>query len=358
MKKLLIIGPFPDPITGVSVSNNTILNSFSDTFEIDILDTAPSEKFSESVGKFSFIKIFRFFKVYLKFYKIFFIDIIYYTPGQTFFGILKYAPFIFIAKVMRTDLIIRIHGNFLGRQYKMLSGVKKKIFKFVLSLNTKGIVYSKSLRPNLTPFLPQNRVYTLSNFVDPTLESSSLPEKNFNHLKLLFLSNLMEEKGIIDLLDALILLTQRGLVFEAKLAGNIDPALQDVVDSKLKQLSQVTYLGVVRGLEKKELLLESNVFILPTYYQMEGQPISILEAMITGNVVITTPHAGIIDIFEDKKNGYYVSPNSAASIAETLEHVSRTPVHSKEISIYNHKNAHEQYTQQVFLPNFTNIIND
>jgi len=31
---------------------------------------------------------------------------------------------------------------------------------------------------------------------------------------------------------------------------------------------------------------------------MEGQPISILEAMATGNIILTTNHAGIPDIFE------------------------------------------------------------
>ena len=45
------------------------------------------------------------------------------------------------------------------------------------------------------------------------------------------------------------------------------------------------------------------MFILPTRYPNEGQPISILEAMGNAMFIITTDHAGIPDVVQDGKNG-------------------------------------------------------
>ena len=43
--------------------------------------------------------------------------------------------------------------------------------------------------------------------------------------------------------------------------------------------TRICYLGVVKGNEKSQLLFESTMFILPSYYPAEAFPISIIEAM-------------------------------------------------------------------------------
>ena len=52
--------------------------------------------------------------------------------------------------------------------------------------------------------------------------------------------------------------------------------------------------------------MQCDVFMLPTRYPNEGQPISILEAMGNGMTIITTNHAGIPDIVEDGVNGFVI----------------------------------------------------
>ena len=49
---------------------------------------------------------------------------------------------------------------------------------------------------------------------------------------------------------------------------------------KNKLEDYVTYHGIVGGEKKKNLLKECYIFALPTRYPNEGQPISILEAMV------------------------------------------------------------------------------
>ena len=103
-------------------------------------------------------------------------------------------------------------------------------------------------------------------------------------LRIFYLSNLMKEKGIFCLLNALKNLEKNNIIYKAKIAGNIDQKYSKEILNLFTELKNAEYIGVVNGDDKKNLLKWGNVFVLPTFYKMEGQPISILEAMATGNV--------------------------------------------------------------------------
>lgn len=357
MNKILIIGPFPDPISGVSLANITVKKVLdnSNCFSTSIINTS-YPIFQDEVGKFSIKKMFFFIRINLKVFQVFKNDIVYITPGQTFYGVFKYALFILLASLFKKELVIHVHGNYLGKQYKLLNGFKKKYFYFLLTKFNKGIVLSSSLKSNLTPFLKKENIYVLYNFAEEYLYKNKL-HKDFSHLKITYLSNLMEEKGILYVLEALEKLEKNNIHYKAKIAGNIDEKLKDIVLKSVNNLKNVSYVGVVYKKEKKELLHWSNVFVLPTFYKMEGQPISILEAMATENVILTTSHAGISDIIEDKIHGYIVEPKSAESIFKALIFLNENKSKILEISKKNKMYFANNFTVQKFSENILRILN-
>ena len=356
IKKTVIIGPLPEPITGVSLANKVVLDILEkDTqFNVKYINTS-YYKFDEKLGEFSFCKLLFYLSLNFQFVKIFKSDIVYITPGQTFFGVLKYSLFILVSYLLRKELIIHIHGNYLASEYKLLRSVKKKIFHYLVSRSTKGIVLSESLKKNLTPFINENNIYILPNFAEDYLLNTN--QNNDNGLRIVFLSSLMKEKGILILLKALKNLKQKGVNYHAKIAGNIDSKNEREIISLIDGLDHTEYLGVVVGKAKRDLLSWSNTFVLPTFYKMEGQPISIIEAMATGNVIITTQHAGIPDIVKDKKHGFFVEKNSVISLEEKLIYLSDATETIKEISNNNRNYFQENFTIQQFKDTFIKILN-
>ncbi len=355
-RKVLLIGPLPKPIHGMSICNELIATN-KNFFPVNTIDTA-NKSFSEDLGKFRIQKVIAGIKPYFKIYKIIKADIVYLTPGQTFYGVLKNAPFLFVSKLLKKETVIHIHGNFLGKQYQQLSGFKKKLFKKILKQATKGIVLSESLLPNLTPFLNKDNIYVLYNFVEKMLldvSEAEIKNKDTSTLKIVFLSNLMTEKGIFDLLGALKILSDKKIPFQAKIAGNIDNQIKQEVLNLIDKLPQTDYVGVVRGVPKKELLLQANTFVFPTYYQMEGQPIAILESMATGNIVLTTKHAGIPDIFSEK-NGFYIKMKSSEDIADKLQKLSENLPELKPMMLHNYHYVRNNYSSDKFLENLKNIL--
>lgn len=355
-KELLLIGPLPNPITGVSLANQVICENVGKYSDIKIDSINMSYHKLEGLGKLSLDKILFYSKLYKNIFKIFSADLVYITPGQTFFGVIKYAPFIFLSKITGKKIIAHIHGNHLHLEYKNSSVLKKYIMKAVLSMVDKGIVLSRSLKDNMRPFVAEENIYILENFAEDGLFGKR-KEYQLDYLRILYLSNLMPEKGIFDFLDALLILKERNIKFSAQVAGAVDFAHKVKIEEYFGRLGDgVEYLGVVRGDAKRDAFVNSNVFVFPTYYTLEGQPIAILEAMATGNVILTTKHAGIPDIFAEGVNGYYVEKKSPASIAEKLAEVSSNLAGIKNIMLDNQRIAAEKYRVETFIRNFIHIL--
>ena len=168
----------------------------------------------------------------------------------------------------------------------------------------------------------------------------------------------MEEKGILFLLDALKKLEEKNIVYEAKIAGNIDDSLKDEIKSKIDSLNSTSYVGVLRGNGKKELLNWSTIFILPTFYKMEGQPIAILEALATENVIIATNHAGIPDIIKPEINGFFVTPKSEKSIFECFLYLSNNKEQIELIARNNKDYFLNNFTLKKFKIEILKILHD
>ncbi|WP_162497558.1 glycosyltransferase family 4 protein [Aureibaculum marinum] len=359
IKKILIIGPFSPPITGVSICNDKILDKIPKDydFKVDYINTTVNS-FSEKVGAFSVVKFIKQFVNYIYLYKIVKVEVVYLTIGQTFFGVLKYAPFIYVAKLLNKRVIIHIHGNYLKTQYELLSGFKKKIFYRILKKVDKGIVLSEKLKQNLTPFLSTQKIYVLPNYVENYLLENTkeiITSKYKDQLRIVYLSNLMTEKGIFDLLKALEILQEQKVKFSAKIAGNVDDKIKGEILSRISNIKNCSYEGVVRGEKKKNLLCEANVFVFPTFYKMEGQPISLLEAMATGNIILTTNHAGISDVFSEQ-NGLFIRKNSPEDIVSKLKIVSDNLVKFEPVMSNNFNYIKTNFTEKIFLQSLIKIV--
>ena len=57
----------------------------------------------------------------------------------------------------------------------------------------------------------------------------------------------------------------------------------------------------------------------------EGTPVTIIEALAAGRVVVATRVGGVPDVVDDGETGYLVPPGDMDALAERLEELSRDP---------------------------------
>ncbi len=354
-QKILLIGPVPPPVTGESKCNYFVLQSFKNN--ITYINTS-TPYFDEKVGQFGWKKVFFNLKKYYFSFKIIKSDIVYATIGQTFLGVLKFMPFFILAKISSKPIVIHIHGNNLRFQYQQLKGIKKILFKKNIQMASKAIVLSDSLKNNLTPFLNNKQINVLPNFIDPLFSDITEPivlKKDFTKLKIIFLSNLMTQKGIFELLKAFEILEKEKFSYQAVLVGQIDNSIKNSVLSQINKLKYTTYKGPLYNNDKKQILLDSNLFILPSY--REGQPLSIFEAMITGNLIITTPQPGITDIFNPNEI-FYIPAKNIEALVKQIKKIGLNLSGLKQLSISNHQKIKHDFTPDKFIRDLKHILND
>ena len=366
MKKILLLGPFPigdKGLNGQTIANQTLYEGLKKDYLVEYINTSKEVEFNNKSeqGKF---KLKKFLKIFLSFFsEIFYIlfskyDVIYMTPGQSFLGFMRFSPYMLLSFIKGVPCFIHIHGGNFRNIYNNLSTKKQNILNYFLKRLSGVIVLGNSLRSMFKGLIEENKIFVCENGVQNYVIAAEqeIKEKyeRFNKSKkrkILYLSNLMKEKGILEVLKVSEKFNEDDIEFN--LAGAIEPEIKEIVEDYLgKYPNKIVYHGVVNGQKKKELLLNNDIFILPTYYSNEGQPISILEAYVTGCSVVTTYQGGIEDIFQDKVNGNSCKVKDINSIFQAIEKLKDIDKYVK----FNYQYGIENYTKEKFVERIKKII--
>jgi len=88
--------------------------------------------------------------------------------------------------------------------------------------------------------------------------------------------------------------------------------------------SDVRYLGALDNDDMWQIYALADVFILPSVALegvREGLPLSLIEAMASGNIVIVTPVGGMEEVVEDGVSGIFIKEKDVNDIVEKLRYV-------------------------------------
>jgi glycogen synthase len=151
-------------------------------------------------------------------------------------------------------------------------------------------------------------------------------------LRLLFVGRLVKEKGAHLAIAAVRELRRQGYSdIRLDVAGipcfpqRYHDGLQDAV-AEAQLGNHVRFLGAVPNAELPGVYRTHDALLFPSSH-LEGLPVTILEAMACGVVVVATTSGGTAELLEDGKNGLAVPPpGDAAALAERVVHLIRNPL--------------------------------
>jgi glycosyltransferase involved in cell wall biosynthesis len=159
--------------------------------------------------------------------------------------------------------------------------------------------------------IKKSKIVILPNAVETVdLQKKKSLKKRFN---ILFLGRLDKNKGLSEIIDSL---SSLNINFILKIAGDGDDKNWFLRECDLRLKNKFEFHDVVYGSLKNELLMTSDVFLLPSYF--EGLPNALLEAMSYGVVPVVTQVGSIPDVVIHNKNGIFISVKDTVSISESL----------------------------------------
>jgi glycosyltransferase involved in cell wall biosynthesis len=276
---------------------------------------------------------------------------------------------LFWARIFKITVINHLHGDDFKRFYSNSSIVYKKILKWCYDGVDTSIVLFDEMKPLFNDF-PKMNIKVVANAYSSALDS--LPSDKFIRnadIEFLFLSNIMESKGIFILLEAFDSVLKVNSDCKLTIAGAfMGDSISECKETKskfedkynkLKQMydKRINYVGVVKGETKKELLWKSDIFVLPTFYITEAFPVSILEAMRAGCYIISTNHNYIPQIVSPD-NGELAKPNSPSSLQAVIEKILKNKERLNQVQRHNIKHAIVNFGEDKYISEVTGIINE
>ena len=112
----------------------------------------------------------------------------------------------------------------------------------------------------------------------------------------LFLGRIVPEKGIHYLIDAYNQISTNKKLVIAGGASDTDSYYEEV-KRKAQNNKNIIFTGFVQGQELDELYSNAYVYVLPS--DLEGMPLSLLEAMSYGNCCVTSDIEECVTVMED-----------------------------------------------------------
>jgi len=180
-------------------------------------------------------------------------------------------------------------------------------------------------------------------------------------VRMVFLSNLLESKGILDLLDALVLLKLRDSqvvcdVVGAETAEISQTRLQHEIGKRQLE-AVVSYKGPLYGEAKALVLEQSHLLVFPTYYANECFPLVLLEAMAHGLPCISTHEGAIPDIIDNGQTGFIVEKKNPQDLAEKIALLVNDASLRAQMGTAGRKKYEQYYTLQRFEQRFVDCMN-
>ena len=380
--KILFIAPLPPPVHGSAMVSQYIKDSklVNELHDCDFVNLSTSRRMDE-IGKGGIKKLLRFIGAYFAvFFKLLtrHYDLCYLAITCHDKGFLKDAPFVLLCKLFGRKVLIHQHN-------KGMSGcVHRWPYRWLLPLvyrNTKVMLLSWHLYDDIVQVVKREQVVVCANGVPPLqavghwplavgsseddngaaeLQANSQKPKansqalsaNSQQLKasLLFLSNLIESKGVYVLLDACKVLKERGLSFVCDFVGGETKEISAEVFREAVATrgleGYVTYHGPQYGEDKHRFFMNADVFVQPTFD--DCFPLTLVEAMQYSLPIASTDVGAIPDMVQDGVNGFVCGQQDVPSLVTALEQLITDPALRKQMGEAGYARYKELYTLEAF----------
>jgi glycosyltransferase involved in cell wall biosynthesis len=228
-----------------------------------------------------------------------------------------------VAKALRRKVVYQIHGGALPGEFFAHSRALTALLRYVLSWPDAVVVLGRSELAAHREFAPGARLVRIANAV-PLCAADLRAERYTTKrpLAIAYLGRLAADKGILETIEAVAILRDRGIEACLTIAGAgaaLGEIRHAIATTGLGDRARL--VGPVTGAAKQQLWQKSDVFALPT--SREGLPYSLLEAMSCGAVPVISPVGAIPDVVQDQVHGLFVPARDSRALADALERLAR-----------------------------------
>jgi glycosyltransferase involved in cell wall biosynthesis len=294
--RIVMVGPFPPPIHGMAAINASVLDHLR-TSDISPLVMDLSAK---NLDRRFLSQLSRLFKVLCALVRFFATrnlrGAILYMSVSGGLGKIYEIGFAMLARFKEMRIFLHHHSFAYLDRYDAIA--------YAL-INTAGfssvqIVLSAKMAERLTKIYKAAKTVSISNAVFCVANKMPPHKPCFSLQRIGFIGNISIDKGVLIFLDLMKAIEAENLSLRAMLAGPFtDVSIERTVQVRLSTMHTVEYVGPKFGTDKNDFFNDIDVFVFPTQYANEAEPLTVLEAMSHGVPVITYGRGCIPEILTE-----------------------------------------------------------
>lgn len=243
------------------------------------------------------------------------IDIFHLNAPLDKLAVIRDFVLLLTAKLFRIKIVMHLHG---GEYLKNVP--KNKLFFKYLNFYFNRADHIIVLSSPEKEWLLENydvdikRVTSLENCV---LLPENVEIEKKDKVRIIFIGRIVERKGVLNIVEALLKLDENRSDFEFYLYGTGPEEEKMISQLSMMSNNSFEFKGIVFDDSKIEAYSEADIFLLPSLFG-EGLPMGLLEAMSYGNISIVTNDGSMATVIENEKNGYLVEKNNSEMLASVI----------------------------------------
>lgn len=344
--RLIVVGPLPPPVHGVTISTSLVLANprLRERFAVEHLDTS-DHRSGDNLGSWDLTNVRHGLRHVgglvrrLRGRR----GIVYLPLSQNAAGFLRDSLFIHAAALAGWRVAAHLRGGEFRSFYSAQPSAFRRWVALTLSRLSALAVMSPSLRPLFDGLVAPERIAVVRNGT-PDLCPDGVPKAPGT---VLFLSNLRRRKGVVQAVEAALLVLERHPEARFVFAGAWEDA---EIERSLRERcrpweDRIRFVPPVGGERKRELLVSASIFLFPPV-EPEGHPRVVLEAMSAGLPVVTTDRGAIADTVPDGEAGYVLADPVPEELAERTARLLGDPELCRRMGAAARRRYLEDFTQE------------
>jgi glycosyltransferase involved in cell wall biosynthesis/2-polyprenyl-3-methyl-5-hydroxy-6-metoxy-1,4-benzoquinol methylase len=322
---LLVVGPTPPPFHGVTLMTDALLRlPRGNEFGLEHFDTS-DHRDTRNIGTIdtrnallALLHIASFARSLLAHRP----SLVYLPLSQSRAAFVRDGALMVMARSLRVPVVIHAHGAHYREFYRRAGRLTQWFMRHVVTGLVRAIVLTSSQRTQFEGWIPSTTpVSVVPNGVADEWPDGPPVRPVGGRPLVLFLGNLLPEKGFLDALAAVPRVIEREPDVEFVFAGE-QPWSADtggLVDGIVNRLRPgvVNFVGRVDATQRHELLEAASVAVFTPRWD-EGQGLVALEAMSASLPVVFTPSGGLKDSVRDGVDGIMVPKQNPEAISHAV----------------------------------------
>lgn len=326
--KVLVVGQTPPPYHGQAVMIERLVRANMDGVRLYHVRMAFSHDMAE-VGRFRFRKVAHLVHVVWRILYVRFVHgarVLYYPPaGPNRIPMLRDMFILLCTRWLFRQTIFHMQASGLSELYQDLDRACQFMYRLAY-FHADAVVRTSPYTTDDAHGLRARREFIVTNAADDHFarfaNQRSRARSDARATKLLYLSTVCRNKGILELLDACHRLRQQGFEFQLDVVGSFQPDefQTEVIDAvRSRELDDLVRLhGQLAGDQKLTAFAAADIFCFPTFYESEAFPCAVVEAMSFALPVVAARWRGLPSIVKDGQTGFLVAPRDVGLLAQRM----------------------------------------